>query len=88
MKDKGIFIFSEKLYLKFNIKQTKSIDEYYEFKKTQGYSEFEIAQKRSFRKCIIPYTEEENKNDIRCWIYHCETIFNGKFCLTFITIKK
>ncbi len=38
------------------------IDIYYDFKKSQGYSEFEIAQKReALENVLIPYSEEENR---------------------------
>ena len=37
------------------------IDIYYDFKKVQGYSDFEISQKReALENVLIPYSEEEN----------------------------
>ena len=37
------------------------IDIYYEYKKAQGYSEYEIAQKReALENVLIPFTIEEN----------------------------
>ncbi len=90
LKDKGIFIFSEKVISSNSTLNKQSIDEYYEFKKTQGYSEFEISQKReALENVLIPYTEEENKKMILdAGFTHCETIFKWVNFATFIAIKK
>ncbi|MCB9096207.1 carboxy-S-adenosyl-L-methionine synthase CmoA [Arcobacter aquimarinus] len=90
LQDKGIFIFSEKVISSNSTLNKQSIDEYYEFKKTQGYSEFEIAQKReALENVLIPYTEEENKKMILdAGFSHCETIFKWVNFATFIAIKK
>ncbi len=89
LKDKGIFIFSEKVISSDSKLNKQSIDEYYEFKKTQGYSEFEISQKReALENVLIPYTEEENKKMILdAGFSHCETIFKWVNFATFIAIK-
>ena len=86
---KGIFIFSEKVISSNSTLNKQSIDEYYEFKKTQGYSEFEISQKReALENVLIPYTEEENKKMILdAGFSHCETIFKWVNFATFIAIK-
>ncbi|MEA2050509.1 MAG: carboxy-S-adenosyl-L-methionine synthase CmoA [Campylobacterota bacterium] len=61
----GVFIFSEKIITENKILNKQFIDEYYNFKKTQGYSEFEISQKReALENVLIPYTYEENKKMI------------------------
>ena len=90
LQDKGIFIFSEKVISSNSTLNKQSIDEYYEFKKTQGYSEFEISQKReALENVLIPYTEEENKKMILdAGFTHCETIFKWVNFATFIAIKK
>ena len=90
LKDKGIFFFSEKVISSNSTLNKQSIDEYYEFKKTQGYSEFEISQKReALENVLIPYTEEENKKMILdAGFSHCETIFKWVNFATFIAIKK
>ena len=90
LKDKGIFFFSEKVISSNSTLNKQSIDEYYEFKKTQGYSEFEISQKReALENVLIPYTEEENKKMILdAGFTHCETIFKWVNFATFIAIKK
>jgi tRNA (cmo5U34)-methyltransferase len=90
LEEKGIFIFSEKVISSNSTLNKQSIDEYYEFKKTQGYSEFEISQKReALENVLIPYTEEENKKMILdAGFSHCETIFKWVNFATFIAIKK
>ena len=89
LQEKGIFIFSEKVISSISTLNKQSIDEYYEFKKTQGYSEFEISQKReALENVLIPYTEEENKKMILdAGFTHCETIFKWVNFATFIAIK-
>ena len=90
LQEKGIFIFSEKVISSNSTLNKQSIDEYYEFKKKQGYSEFEISQKReALENVLIPYTEEENKKMILdAGFAHCETIFKWVNFATFIAIKK
>jgi tRNA (cmo5U34)-methyltransferase len=89
LEDDGIFIFSEKVISSNSKLNKQSIDEYYEFKKTQGYSEFEISQKReALENVLIPYTEEENKKMILdAGFSSCETIFKWVNFATFIAIK-
>ncbi|TLP37846.1 carboxy-S-adenosyl-L-methionine synthase CmoA [Arcobacter arenosus] len=90
LRNEGIFIFSEKVISSNKILDKQYIDEYYEFKKTQGYSEFEIAQKReALENVLVPYTEEENKKMILdVGFDHCETLFKWVNFATFIAIKK
>lgn len=89
LEKEGIFIFSEKVISSNKILNKQSIDEYYDFKKQQGYSEFEISQKReALENVLIPYTEEENKKMILdAGFSHCETIFKWVNFATFIAIK-
>ncbi len=85
----GVFIFSEKLVSSNSTLNKQLIDEYYSFKKTQGYSEFEISQKReALENVLIPYTEDENKKMIKdAGFTHCEMIFKWVNFATFIAIK-
>jgi tRNA (cmo5U34)-methyltransferase len=87
--DGGIFIFSEKIILDDKILNKHCIDKYYDFKKTQGYSEFEISQKReALENVLIPYSEDENKKMIKdTGFKSCETIFKWINFATFIAIK-
>lgn len=89
LQKNGVFIFCEKVISSNKILDKQYIDEYYEFKKTQGYSEFEIAQKReALENVLIPYTDEENKKMILdAGFSHCETLFKWVNFATFIAIK-
>lgn len=61
LKKEGIFIFSEKIVYEDKVLNKQMIDIYYDFKKSQGYSDFEISQKReALENVLIPYSEEEN----------------------------
>jgi len=90
LQNDGVFIFCEKVISSNKILDKQYIDEYYEFKKTQGYSEFEISQKReALENVLIPYTEEENRKMILdAGFAHCETLFKWVNFATFIAIKK
>ncbi len=90
LEENGVFIFSEKVISSDKVLGKQYIDEYYEFKKNQGYSEFEIAQKReALENVLIPYTDEENKKMILdAGFSHCETLFKWVNFATFIAIKK
>jgi len=46
LKPGGLFIFSEKVISQDSELNKQMIDTYYEYKKAQGYSEYEIVQKR------------------------------------------
>ncbi len=89
LKKDGVFIFSEKI-ISHHAKLNKELIEfYYDFKKYNGYSEFEIAQKReALENILIPYSEEENiqmaKNN---GFSHCELISRWANFATFIAIK-
>jgi tRNA (cmo5U34)-methyltransferase len=89
LEKEGVFIFSEKI-ISHHAKLNKDLIEcYYDFKKEQGYSEYEIMQKReALENVLVPYSEEENiimaKN---AGFSHCEVIFRWANFATFIAIK-
>jgi tRNA (cmo5U34)-methyltransferase len=85
----SIFIFSEKVITDNKILNKQFIDEYYKFKKTQGYSEFEISQKReALENVLIPYSYEENKKMILdAGFKNFDCIFKWINFATFIAIK-
>ncbi|MFK5881847.1 MAG: carboxy-S-adenosyl-L-methionine synthase CmoA [Sulfurospirillum sp.] len=89
LKDDGIFVFSEKVIYEDKRLNKKMIDIYYNFKKNQGYSEFEISQKReALENVLVPYSEEENKNLIlKSGFKNIETIFKWGNFVTFLAIK-
>jgi len=85
----GIFIFSEKV-ISHHPKLNKDLIElYYDFKKEQGYSEYEIMQKReALENVLVPYSEDENiKMAKNCGFSHCEVVFRWANFATFIAIK-
>ncbi len=89
LKKDGVFIFSEKV-ISHHTKLNKDLIEcYYDFKKEQGYSEFEIGQKReALENVLVPYSEEENiKMAKECGFSHCEVVFRWANFATFIAIK-
>jgi tRNA (cmo5U34)-methyltransferase len=89
LNEGGVFIFSEKVITEDKILNKQYIDAYYNFKKSQGYSEFEIAQKReALENVLIPYSYEENKNMIlEAGFKHFDCIFKWVNFGTFIAIK-
>jgi len=89
LKQKGVFIFSEKV-ISHESKLNKDLIEcYYDFKKEQGYSEYEIVQKReALENVLVPYSEEENiKMAKNAGFSHCEVVFRWANFATFIALK-
>jgi tRNA (cmo5U34)-methyltransferase len=89
LEEEGIFIFSEKIIFEDKVLNKEMIDIYYEFKKNQGYSEFEISQKReALENVLVPYTENENKNMIlSAGFKSVETVFQYGNFVTFLAKK-
>ncbi|MEA1893228.1 MAG: carboxy-S-adenosyl-L-methionine synthase CmoA [Campylobacterota bacterium] len=89
LKKEGLFIFSEKVISHHTRLNKDLIECYYEFKKEQGYSEFEIMQKReALENILVPYSEDENiKMAKECGFSHCEVVFRWSNFATFIAIK-
>jgi tRNA (cmo5U34)-methyltransferase len=89
LEEGGAFIFSEKVVSEDPKLNKELIDCYYDFKKVQGYSEYEIVQKReALENVLIPYTMNENilmaKNN---GFKTCEVLFRWANFATFIAIK-
>ncbi|WP_372999599.1 carboxy-S-adenosyl-L-methionine synthase CmoA [Sulfurimonas sp.] len=89
LKKDGIFIFSEKVISHHSKLNKDLIECYYDFKKEQGYSEYEIMQKReALENVLVPYSEEENiKMAKNCGFSHCEVVFRWANFATFIAVK-
>jgi tRNA (cmo5U34)-methyltransferase len=85
----GVFIFSEKIIFDDKKLNKELIEEYHDYKIKQGYSQFEIMQKReALENVLIPYTEEENKELLKkCGFKTVETIFKWANFSTFIAKK-
>jgi len=89
LNDDGLFIFSEKVVFDDKKLDKDMIDIYYEYKKTQGYSEYEIAQKReALENVLIPFTIEENKKMcLDAGFSRVDTIFQWANFVTFVAKK-
>jgi tRNA (cmo5U34)-methyltransferase len=89
LKQDGVFIFSEKVISHHPRLNKDLIEHYYDFKKKQGYSEFEISQKReALENVLVPYSEDENiKMAKNAGFSHCEVVFRWANFATFIAIK-
>ncbi|MFT7860734.1 MAG: carboxy-S-adenosyl-L-methionine synthase CmoA [Sulfurimonas sp.] len=89
LKKEGVFIFSEKVISHHSKLNKDLIECYYDFKKEQGYSEYEIMQKReALENVLVPYSEEENiKMTLENGFSHCEVVFRWANFATFIAIK-
>lgn len=89
LKDDGVFIFSEKVVFKDKLLDKEMIDIYYAYKKEQGYSEYEIAQKReALENVLIPFTIEENIQMCKdAGFKNIETVFQWANFVTFIAKK-
>ncbi len=89
LKDGGVFLFSEKV-ISHHPKLNKDLIEcYYAFKKEQGYSEYEIMQKReALENVLVPYSEDENITMAKnAGFSHCEVVFRWANFATFIALK-
>jgi len=85
----GVFLFSEKVISHHATLNKELIECYYDFKKEQGYSEYEIIQKReALENVLVPYSEEENIQMAKnAGFAHCEVIFRWANFATFIAIR-
>ena len=89
LNEEGIFIFSEKVIFKDKKLDKDLIDIYYDYKKEQGYSEYEIAQKReALENVLIPFTIEENIQMCKdAGFKNIDTIFQWSNFVTFVAKK-
>jgi tRNA (cmo5U34)-methyltransferase len=89
LHEDGIFIFSEKVVFQDKAVDKQMIDIYYNYKKEQGYSEYEIAQKReALENVLIPFTIKENIQMCKdAGFKKIETVFQWANFVTFIVKK-
>ncbi len=89
LHDDGMFIFSEKIVFENKTLDKEMIDIYYAYKKEQGYSDYEIAQKReALENVLIPFTIEENKQMCKdAGFKNIETMFQWANFVTFVVKK-
>ncbi|WP_309499443.1 carboxy-S-adenosyl-L-methionine synthase CmoA [Sulfurovum sp.] len=89
LKEDGIFIFSEKVVFEDKKLDKDIIDTYYDYKKEQGYSEYEIAQKReALENILIPFTIKENIQMCKdAGFKQINTVFQWANFVTFLVKK-
>ena len=89
LNEEGVFIFSEKVVFEDKHLDKEMIDIYYAYKKAQGYSDYEIAQKReALENVLIPFTIEENIRMCKeAGFGNIDTIFQWANFVTFIAKK-
>jgi tRNA (cmo5U34)-methyltransferase len=89
LEEGGVFIFSEKVLSENATLNKQLIDCYYSFKKEQGYSEYEIVQKReALENVLIPYTMTENiEMAKKSGFSSCDVLFRWANFATFIACK-
>ncbi len=89
LKKGGLLILSEKLISEDKKLDRQMIEEYYAYKKAQGYSELEIMQKReALENVLIPYTEAENRELLKeCGFKSVELLFKWVNFGLFVGIK-
>lgn len=89
LEEGGVFIFSEKVLSENATLNKQLIDCYYSFKKEQGYSEYEIVQKReALENVLIPYTMIENIDMAKkSGFSSCDVLFRWANFATFIASK-
>ncbi|NPA03360.1 MAG: carboxy-S-adenosyl-L-methionine synthase CmoA [Epsilonproteobacteria bacterium] len=89
LKKGGVFIFSEKVISEDKKLNKELIDIYFEFKRSQGYSDFEIAQKReALENVLIPFTLQENLEMVKNANFsYVEVIFRWANFATFFARK-
>jgi tRNA (cmo5U34)-methyltransferase len=89
LNENGMFIFSEKVVFDNKKLDKQLIDIYYEYKKSQGYSEYEIAQKReALENVLVPFTIEENIKMCKdAGFSQIDTIFQWANFVTFVARK-
>jgi len=85
----GRFIFSEKVIFDDTRLDKQMIDIYYDFKRSQGYSDYEISQKReALENVLIPFTINENIRMAKAAGFReVNTIFQWANFVTFVAKK-
>ncbi|NLY03379.1 MAG: carboxy-S-adenosyl-L-methionine synthase CmoA [Campylobacter sp.] len=85
----GLFILSEKVLFEDGKMSKDMIEIYAEYKIEQGYSKFEISQKReALENVLIPFTEKENVDMLKNANFRIvETFFKWGNFASFVAIK-
>ena len=90
LRPDGRFIFAEKVVFDDKRLNKQMIDIYHTFKRTRGYSEFEIARKReALENVLIPFTISENiKMCLDAGFTDVSTVFQWANFVTFVAHKQ
>jgi len=89
LNDGGVFVFSEKLIFEDKTLSKNIIEIYEKYKLEQGYSRYEIAQKReALENVLVPYTEAENRAlALSAGFKRVESIFKWANFMSFAAFK-
>jgi tRNA (cmo5U34)-methyltransferase len=89
LNEDGEFYFSEKVVFSDRRLDKVMIDIYYDYKRRQGYSDYEIAAKReALENVLIPFTVEENmKMCTDAGFSSVDTVFQWANFVTFRALK-
>ncbi|MGG7048114.1 MULTISPECIES: carboxy-S-adenosyl-L-methionine synthase CmoA [unclassified Campylobacter] len=89
LNDGGVFVFSEKIIYENKTLAKNMIEIYEDYKAEQGYSRYEIAQKReALENVLIPYTEQENKTLVlEAGFKEVQSLFKWGNFMSFIAFK-
>lgn len=85
----GVLIFSEKIVYEEPALARQMIEIYEDYKRAQGYSRYEIAQKReALENVLVPYTEAENRAlALSVGFKRVESIFKWANFMSFAAFK-
>jgi len=85
----GLFIFSEKVTFEDKELDQRIIEVYHNYKMSQGYSQFEISQKReALENILVPFTIKENIQMCKeAGFEKIDTIFQWANFVTFVAKK-
>lgn len=89
LQNNSVLIFSEKLIYDDAVLNKNMIEIYLAYKEKQGYSKYEIAQKReALENVLIPYSEKENKTLMEnAGFKNIEVLFKWANFAVFIAFK-
>ncbi len=89
LEPEGVFCFSEKLTSDHKKLDRLLIERYLDYKRSMGYSDYEIARKReALENVLIPYSAKENEQmALDAGFSHVECIFRWNNFATFWAVK-
>lgn len=90
LKPNGIFLLAEKLVSDDETLTSFMVEEYYAYKRAQGYSQLEIMRKRdALEHVLVPYSAQKNEQLLKnAGFTHVETLFRWCNFALFIAVKR